>query len=234
VNGFAGLHHRSFSPAYFDLGLRNTQARGEASFGTYNVSLVKLHGSLTWRLASDSSVVESPCRTIWGRFNKFLEGDDAPLDEFVVLPGTLKYQQTSGFVFGELFRRFSEFLSRPQSSIVVSGYSFSDEHLNRVFKTALQNPTLQMVVFLPELNAKDDKWNFKKARPWVKKLAELQLPQDTIIGGGEAAFFMELARLLPDPAVYDDQALRIKQFSKRLNTENEESDEIEDIFGGMA
>lgn len=217
VNGFAGLHHRSFSPAYFDLGLRNTQARGEASFGTYNVSLVKLHGSLTWRLIGDESVIESPCRSIWSKINKFLEGGDGSLDEFLVLPGTLKYQQTSGFVFGELFRRFSEFLSRPQSSIIVSGYSFSDEHLNRVFKTALQNPTLQMVIFLPELTMKNDKWNFSKARAWAKKIAELQLPQVTIVGGGEAAYFTELARLLPDPAVYDDQSLRIKQLAKRLN-----------------
>lgn len=217
VNGFAGLHHRSFSPAYFDLGLRNTQARGEASFGTYNVSLVKLHGSLTWRSAAEDSVIESPCRGLWSKISKFLDGEDGSLDEFLVLPGTLKYQQTSGFVFGELFRRFSEFLSRPQASIIVSGYSFSDEHLNRVFKTALQNPTLQMVIFLPELSMKDDQWNFKNARPWVKKLAELQLPQVVLIGGGKAAYFSEVAKLLPDPAIFDDQALKIKQLSKRLN-----------------
>ncbi len=49
VNGFSGLHFREFAPHNFDLGYRNTLARGEARFGTYNIYLAKLHGSLTWR-----------------------------------------------------------------------------------------------------------------------------------------------------------------------------------------
>ena len=47
VNGFSGLHDRSFRPSSFDLGLRNVQARGEARFGTYNLYLGKLHGSVS-------------------------------------------------------------------------------------------------------------------------------------------------------------------------------------------
>lgn len=53
VNGFLGVHGRRFSPQSFDLGYRNTQARGEARFGVYNIYLAKLHGSLNWWEAAE-------------------------------------------------------------------------------------------------------------------------------------------------------------------------------------
>ncbi len=34
-----------------------------------------------------------------------------------------------GFALGELVRRFTEFLSRPQTCLITCGFSFSDEHL---------------------------------------------------------------------------------------------------------
>ena len=46
-DGFRGFHHRLFTPSAFDLGLRNAEARGEAQFGTYEIYLAKLHGSLS-------------------------------------------------------------------------------------------------------------------------------------------------------------------------------------------
>ncbi|MBZ0223284.1 MAG: SIR2 family protein [Dokdonella sp.] len=205
-NGFLGLHNRRFSPQSFDLGFRNIQARGEARFGVYNIYLAKLHGSLTWKEVGDE-LYELPCAQAWPELQKFLDKatDDFP---YLVAPRAAKYLQTVGYTFGELIRRFSEFMSRPQTALIVAGYSFGDEHVNRLLRSALLNPTLQVVVYLPEFagNVSDP------ALPApVRRLLWLQNPRLTIVGGNDQAFLSKLAEHLPDPAVFDEDLNDLKK-----------------------
>lgn len=221
VNGFDGLHRREFSSHNFDLGWRNVLARGEARFGTYHVYLAKLHGSLTWYRSSDDFILEASASSRWVELEPFLNGTSHSLPGLVVLPSTAKYDQTVGFVLGEMFRRFAEFLARPQASLFVSGYSFADDHLNRLLRSALQNPTLQLVVFLPEVSATPDKGlDMSAASKWARRLASLVSPQVTIVGGGKAAWFSEFVGLLPDPAIFDEHSMRIRNLLKELADEH--------------
>lgn len=208
LNGFLGLHHRRFSPQSFDLGLRNTLARGEARFGIYNIYLAKLHGSLTWT-EEDGEVYERAARACFDPLGAFLNGL-APLPQTMVFPRAAKYMETIGFVLGELLRRFSEFLVRPQTALLVSGYGFGDEHLNRILLSALQNPTLQVVVYLPEWNAVAAGANASA----VQTLMSLNSPRVTIVGGMPEAFFDKFVEHLPDPIVYDEQAAKIRELLK--------------------
>ena len=210
TNGFDGLHRRVFSSHNFHLGYRNTLARGEARFGTYNIYLAKLHGSLTWQLARDGTVQESPAHALWDRIASFLSGDSDDLESQIVYPSIAKYVSTVGAVLGELLRRFTEFLARPQTCLIVSGYSFSDEHLNGVLASALQNPTLQLVLYCPEATRTGEALTLDACSDWVRRVAELESPQVTVVGGGPAAFFEAMVSHLPDPAVYDEPAAKIR------------------------
>ncbi len=216
-NGFDGLHHRAFAPHNFDLGYRNTLARGEARFGTYNIYLAKLHGSLTWLASTDgASYLEFPTVHLWSSIESFLSGNSN--DDFpgpMVFPSAAKYMQTVGFVLGELLRRFTDVLARPQTCLITSGYSFSDEHINRIIATALQNPTLQLVIYLPEAKCAGDNLDVTACLPWVQRISNLCSPQVTIIGGGSAAFFKDFVDHLPDPAIYDEQAAKIREMIKQ-------------------
>jgi len=215
-NGFDGLHHRAFAPHNFDLGYRNVLARGEARFGTYNIYLAKLHGSLTWRATKDgTSYLEYPTAYVWESISSFLTGgaeEDFPGP--VVFPSAAKYLQTVGFVLGELLRRLTDVLARPQTCLMTTGYSFSDEHLNRIVATALQNPTLQLVIYLPEAERDGDSFDMTTCKPWVRRIAALASPQVTVVGGGPAAHFGEFINHLPDPVIYDEQAERIREMLK--------------------
>lgn len=216
TNGFEGLHQRIFSPHSFDLGYHNLLARGEARFGAYNFNLVKLHGSLNWR-QKDQDYLEVPIGMVWNEIELFLNGQDKELACPIVFPTAAKYMQTVGFVLGELLRRFTDFLSRPQACLICSGYSFLDAHLNQIILRALQNPTLQLVIYLPEAKKKTSgELDLDGCSSWVKKIRALESAQVTIIGGGESAYFDRFVRMLPDPAIYDEQALRIRKTLKEL------------------
>lgn len=95
LNGFLGLHHRRFSPQSFDLGLRNTMARGEARFGVYNIYLAKLHGSLTWA-EEDGEVYERPATACYDSINNFIGGSLPSLPQTMVFPRAAKYMETIG------------------------------------------------------------------------------------------------------------------------------------------
>lgn len=205
TNGFLGTHSKKFSPQSFDIGFRNIQARGEARFGAYNIYLAKLHGSLSWR-EENEQVYEIPALLAGQDIKRFLNEE---IDELglMVMPSAAKYMQTVGFVLGELFRRFAEFLSKAQTSLLICGYSFGDEHINRLLKSALLNPTLQLVIYFPDFNGQPEDPNLPEA---LRKLLALQNPRVTVVGGKAEAYFDKLASHLPDPLLYDDEMRRLR------------------------
>ena len=207
VNGFLGVHGRRFSPQSFDLGYRNTQARGEARFGVYNIYLAKLHGSLTWREDAEQ-VYEVQALSAGQHIQKFLDDPAKAELGLMVMPRAAKYMQTIGFVLGELFRRFSEFLSRPQTALVACGYGFGDEHINRLLRSALLNPTLQLVVYFPGFTGDVMSTALPES---LRKLLSLKNPRVTVVGGGADAHLDKLGGQLPDPLLYDDDMRKLEK-----------------------
>jgi hypothetical protein len=124
------------------------------------------------------------------------------------MPRAAKYMQTVGFLLGELFRRFSEYLSRAQTSLLVCGYGFGDEHINRLLRSALLNPTLQLVIYYPEFNGKMDDIQLPAA---LRKLIALKSPRVIVVGGGAEAHLEKLAGHLPDPLLYDQDTRRFEK-----------------------
>lgn len=78
----------------------------------------------------------------------------------IVNPTKKKFKET---VFEEqyyqLFRAFEEELQKPNSVLIVFGFSFKDKHINDILKRCLTNPTLQ--VFVVPYN-KNDEQNVKE------------------------------------------------------------------------
>ncbi|GAA4413016.1 hypothetical protein GCM10011450_24070 [Advenella faeciporci] len=209
--GFVGIHNRTFSPQSFDLGYRNINAKGEARFGCNDVYLAKLHGSLTWESA-DGEYRELAASEAWPNLSDIVNGKKAVDESLMVFPRAAKYLQTVGFLSGELFRRFSDFLARPQSCIILTGYSFGDEHINRLLRSALLNPTLQIVAFLPEFSGTEAE-QLKKLKPEVRRLIALKSPRLTFVGNGENAYFNNMVEFLPDPMLYD---LKEQEFRDKI------------------
>ena len=220
----AAYTNRRFQPSSFNLGLQNVQARGEARFGTYNIYLAKLHGSLSWT-ERDGTVTEIPLKTVRRQIEKFM-GDSEPTDSnwpgFMVFPSASKFVHTTGFIYGEIIRRFAEFISRPNACLIINGYSLADDHINRLIVSALQNPTLQIIIY----SSKIDPDKFDKTSPTdspisisseqLRHLLHVQLPQVTIKGPDEDAHFRALVNDLPAPALVDETSERMRLIKKLL------------------
>ena len=210
VSGFSGIHFRRFDPSSFDLGLMNLQGRGEARFGTYNLFLAKLHGSLSWLQVGDD-LIERPAREAWPGISAFLSGGQDDPGATVILPSTAKYVDTLGFVYGEMLRRFSEFMSRRSTLLIISGYAFGDDHINRLILSGLRNPTLQLVIYLPELVSAATMPSVV-----VGMLNALKTKQVVLVGGGNEAWFGKVASDLPDPGQFDTTAEDARRLARTI------------------
>jgi hypothetical protein len=130
-DGFVGSRN-----AFFDLGA----VENEKLIASRWLRLWKIHGSINWRLKkserSDSvSVVRSDT----------IEAGQ----KYLIYPSHLKFDQSRKMPYLALMDRLKDFLLCPSSILFMSGYSFSDDHINDIIVSGLKNnPSAMVYAFL--------------------------------------------------------------------------------------
>ena len=121
--------------------------RGEPRYLEGIVRFTKLHGSLDWIQVGDF------IRRIGLPFGAksiapFLEvlGIKTSARQLMIYPNAAKDLETAGFPYVELFRDFAAAICRPNVTLVTYGYSFGDEHINRVILDMLTIPSTHLVI----------------------------------------------------------------------------------------
>lgn len=121
--------------------------RGEPRYLEGVARFTKLHGSLDWiNIGEDIRRIGLPfgAKTI----QPFLEtaGFDASYSSLMIYPNSAKDRETAEYPYVELFRDFASALCRPNSTLVTYGYSFGDDHINRVIRDMLTIPSTHLVI----------------------------------------------------------------------------------------
>lgn len=105
------------------------------------VNLIKPHGSVNWKREKENVLITpNVCD-----------------DPFVVPPTGIESRDT--FLtnyFYEMLRVFQLELEKPQSVLIVIGFSFQDSHIAKMVRRAIQNPELRVYIFAYSDNAIDN------------------------------------------------------------------------------
>jgi hypothetical protein len=64
----------------------------------------------------------------------------------MIYPNSAKDQETAAYPYVELFRDLAAAICRPNSTLISFGYSFGDDHINRVIEDMLTIPSAHLVV----------------------------------------------------------------------------------------
>ena len=109
---------------------------GSTGLGALFARVWKLHGSLHWVVDADGE------RTGVTRL-----GTPAPQEQVAAIyPSEAKYEDSRRVPFVVLFDRFRRALEAPESILLISGYSFGDQHINEIiFEAALAHPRSETV-----------------------------------------------------------------------------------------
>lgn len=148
----AGLHLidrfvGSISPIFrssrlnIDLHYNPPGIRGEPRYLEGVVNFTKLHGSLDW-IAKDNVVRRFALPYGAEDINTY-NRDGGSL---MIYPNSSKDRETAEYPYVELFRDFASSVIRPNSTIVTYGYSFGDDHINRVLFDMMTIPSTHLVI----------------------------------------------------------------------------------------
>jgi hypothetical protein len=150
IDRFVGTLAPVFRASRLDVDLHYNPPgiRGEPRYLEGVARFTKLHGSVDW-LASDGSIRRiglpfgaqdlAPFLSAPG-----LTGTDA--SSLMIYPNAAKDRETTAYPYVELFRDFAASICRPNSTVVCYGYSFGDEHINRVIEDMLTIPSAHLVI----------------------------------------------------------------------------------------
>lgn len=122
--------------------------RGEPRYLEGVAHFTKLHGSLDW-LDCDRNIRRIALPFAARDLAPYLAGAglaDAHASRLMIYPNSAKDRETAAFPFVELFRDFAAAVCRPNSTLVSFGYSFGDEHINRVIEDMLTIPSAHLVI----------------------------------------------------------------------------------------
>lgn len=150
VDRFVGTLAPVFRASRLDVDLHYNPPgiRGEPRYLEGVARHTKLHGSVDW---VDCGGVIRRIGLPFGATHiaPFLSApglDGADALQLMIYPNAAKDRETAAHPYVELFRDFAAAICRPNSTLVSYGYSFGDDHINRVIEDMLTIPSAHLVV----------------------------------------------------------------------------------------
>lgn len=122
--------------------------RGEPRYVEGVARFTKLHGSVDW-VSTGGQIrrLGVPFGTL--DLKPYLEAPGlakADTLQLIIYPNAAKDRETAAYPYVELFRDLAAAVCRPNSTLITFGYSFGDEHINRVIEDMLTIPSTHLVI----------------------------------------------------------------------------------------
>jgi hypothetical protein len=200
--------------------------RGEPRYLEGVARFTKLHGSIDWvQNAKDIRRIGIPFGAI--DIESYL---NAPglygLDAFKIMiyPNAAKDMETLLYPYADLFRDFSAAICRPNNTLVTYGYSFGDEHINRIIEDMLTIPSTHLVII-----------SFDDPLERIMKVYEKRSSQISLLVGSEFGDITKLTSNYLPKAAIDKASFRMgellrNRFStiqQRETNQNDSNDGVE-------
>ncbi len=143
IDGFSHSLDQVYDPQHFDFDIVRREAGKDAPDYIPNVlHLYKLHGSTDWRRIGPD----------------VYRSDDNQLGKPVLIyPRSSKYQEAFDPPYLDMMGAFQSGLREPDTSIIIAGFGFNDDHLSRPIISALEtNLSLRVIICDPSFVASEN------------------------------------------------------------------------------
>jgi hypothetical protein len=187
--------------------------RGEPRYLEGVCYITKLHGSIDW-IYKDGYVRRIALPYGATDISKYSEEGDV----LMIYPNSSKDRETSEYPYVELFRDFAASVCRPNSTLVVYGYSFGDEHINRVIADMLSIPSSHLVI----ISYDDNSGRVNRFYEKVKRPAQITL----LIGNKFGDLETLVKNYLPKSAI-DRTSIRMAELLKARGWNTQEDHKSE-------
>lgn len=180
--------------------------RGEPRYLEGVARFTKLHGSVDW-VQTEQDIRRMGLPFGAGNMEAFLKVPgmgEISSQRLMIYPNSAKDRETAEYPYVELFRDFAAAVCRPNSTLVTYGYSFGDEHINRVIRDMLTIPSTHLVV----ISMDDDLGR-------IQPLANERKSQVSIMVGPQLADLATLTEHFLPKAAIDRTTFRMAELLKQ-------------------
>ena len=146
IDRFVGTLSPLFRSSRLDVDLHYNPPgiRGEPRYLEGVARFTKLHGSIDWfDDRGDIRRLGLPFGA--SDLSPFLDDLSPNARSLLIYPNSTKDRETSGYPYVDLFRDMSAACCRPNHTIFTYGYSFGDDHINRILRDMLTIPSTHLV-----------------------------------------------------------------------------------------
>ena len=122
--------------------------RGEPRYLEGVAKFTKLHGSVDW-ISSEQSIRRIGLPLGAEKVDNYLAAPGlygAVGSQLMIYPNAAKDWETTLYPYVDLFRDLAAAVCRPNSTLITFGYSFGDDHINRVIEDMLTIPSSHLVI----------------------------------------------------------------------------------------
>lgn len=182
--------------------------RGEPRYLEGVARYAKIHGSIDWvSCEKDIRRLSLPfgaqnVETFLGASG--FQGISAT--DVMIFPNSSKDRETAQYPYVELFRDLAAALCRPNSTIVTYGYSFGDEHINRILRDMLTIPSTHLVVISYDQTPRINDFYLEYSG---------RISQISLLLGNDLGDISKLTKyFLPKPAI-DRSTIRMNEMIKQ-------------------
>jgi hypothetical protein len=197
--------------------------RGEPRYLEGVAKFTKLHGSMDW-VYVDRNIRRIALPFGVNSIEPYLKAPGllgADAQQLMIYPNAAKDRETASYPYVELFRDFAAAICRPNSTVVAFGYSFGDEHLNRVIEDMLTIPSTHLVV----ISYNDPLGRIMETYRRIGRPAQITI----LLGEHLGDFGTLIDNYLPKPAI-DRNTIRMADLLKaRWGTSKAESSNQEEM-----
>ena len=221
IDRFVGSLNPIFRSSRLDIDMHYNPPgiRGEPRYLEGVAKYTKLHGSIDW-VETDSHNIRKIGMPFGAKtLAPFLEAANVPenYQKVLIYPNSSKDRETAEYPYVELFRDFAAALCRPNSTLVVYGYSFGDDHINRIITDMLTIPSTHLVII-----AYDD--DTKRIMNFYSKCGHSD--QISLLIGNEIADINKLTGLYLPKSAIDKTSIKMAELIKaRITTKDDTPEE---------
>lgn len=182
VDGFSYSQPRYFDPSYFSFDFVRKSHHGNEPNEPVDgvIHLMKIHGSVDWELEN-------------GCVKQVVDPEDGK--RCLIYPASTKYQHSYSQPYLEMMARYLTSLREPQTSLLIVGFGFNDDHLSAPILSAIRsNHSLNVVAVAPGLAKQEGDSELNDSWSELARLARENQNRVTLID----ADFGQFVGLIPD------------------------------------
>lgn len=136
IDGFSHSAEQRFNRDHFHHDIvRRSASSTKADYLDGVFHLYKLHGSVDWRRKKDEIVTRS------------LREPNADFKPVLIYPRSSKYQEAFESPYLDMFAAFQAALREPDTTLIISGFGFADDHISAPIWSAIEtNLSLKVIL----------------------------------------------------------------------------------------